>query len=470
MQKQLLSDEQVLKFIVDGYLVVQPKYQNENINEKVLERYTKLKGNPGNNILPLIPELGEVFDTPEVSGALESLLGPDYQMWVHRYVHASGWTNQHWHKDCQQIPKTNPYICKHHLRDILAFYYPQDTTIELGPTEIRPSTQYSIADWDKHNEKELKLTCPKGTVVLLHNFLVHRGTRNSTLFKTRYACKFSFLRIRDPGDEGGPSWNFKSCPEFPSNDTLAPIYKSIWEWMTNSKLNLNDDLDVTLCKNQLKDNKEKNRLIAAYQLGRQGEFEFLMRSFLNEPNQERAREIAYGLTACVNQIDAVKLLNITLKGATENFVVGSIGFIFSELTIKCDDVIKESIDILINKVNNLQNDEMKYFARTHCCDAIATLCTVKNLEMDYTIVSKFFYDSIQENDVSLRSLSKLGPRVQLSDMSTFEDILYKSGDRYRIGYAIQTLKRINNPQSCNILIRYLEKTRWDYCTTVENPY
>lgn len=40
----------------------------------------------GNNIFPAVPELGSVFKSPKISGALQSLLGNNYAMHPHRSV------------------------------------------------------------------------------------------------------------------------------------------------------------------------------------------------------------------------------------------------------------------------------------------------------------------------------------------------------------------------------------------------
>jgi hypothetical protein len=57
--------------------------------------------NPGNNILPVMPALQQVFDDPVVRGALTGLLGEQYVMHAHRFPHPSfpGRKEQQWHKD-----------------------------------------------------------------------------------------------------------------------------------------------------------------------------------------------------------------------------------------------------------------------------------------------------------------------------------------------------------------------------------
>lgn len=55
----------------------------------------------GNNILPKLPALQQVYEHPIVRGAIQSLLGPSYEMHPHRHAHVSppGKQPQPWHRD-----------------------------------------------------------------------------------------------------------------------------------------------------------------------------------------------------------------------------------------------------------------------------------------------------------------------------------------------------------------------------------
>ena len=78
----LLSDSQMRHFIVNGYVTVTadfPSAFHDSVRAQA-ERIFASKGNPGNDILPAIPQLGELFTHPAVTGALTSILGPGYAM------------------------------------------------------------------------------------------------------------------------------------------------------------------------------------------------------------------------------------------------------------------------------------------------------------------------------------------------------------------------------------------------------
>ena len=72
----LLSDDAVRQFIVDGHLAVRtelPRAFHQACFEKI-EAMIESEGNWGNNILPMVPEIRQVYDDPAVRGALTRIL------------------------------------------------------------------------------------------------------------------------------------------------------------------------------------------------------------------------------------------------------------------------------------------------------------------------------------------------------------------------------------------------------------
>ena len=101
--RYLLSDEQMREFLTHGFVRLKTELSDavhQHIYERTEEVFEK-EGNPGNNILPRVPELGRVFADPVVTGALQSVLGPDYVMHTHRHPHINRGPNDGggWHKD-----------------------------------------------------------------------------------------------------------------------------------------------------------------------------------------------------------------------------------------------------------------------------------------------------------------------------------------------------------------------------------
>lgn len=270
----LLTDQQVQRFIVDGYVILQADGMpglHDRIRSTIEEVY-ETEGNIGNNILPRIPDISRVFEHPNVAGALTSLLGPDYVLNPHRHGHLNtpGSAGQKWHKDC--------YVFDHNIRHprfdwILAFYYPQDTTEEMGPSGILPGTQFqrSISDPDasQTTESPLPVCGPAGTVALIHFDAWHRATQN-TSHRNRYMLKFQFARTREPLSD--PPWDHRSARWFPDIDDAHPsVSRNVWNWLLcENPDGPNDPESLVNLLHRLEAEDETDRLDAAYRLASHG--------------------------------------------------------------------------------------------------------------------------------------------------------------------------------------------------------
>ena len=154
----LLSEEQLQVFIRDGYIKLYPDYPPE-LHQKIyhmIEHMFDQYGNLGNNILPLIPDIQQIFNHPLVKNALISLLGPNYVMHSHRFCHLNtpGSMGQDFHKDTYEGDIS---VHSHRCRWVMAFYYPQNTPEDLGPTSILPGSHYYDTSEAAHLGSELPL-------------------------------------------------------------------------------------------------------------------------------------------------------------------------------------------------------------------------------------------------------------------------------------------------------------------------
>ena len=152
----LLSDEQIRSFIIDGYLQVQTDL-DEQVHRTIFEKTDRILGssvggtgaraNPQNNILPLVGELHQVLEAPEVVGALTSILGDGYVMLPHRHCH----TNvpvaplPEGRRGITMVPHRDGQAGCHKPRHrvprwALLFYYPQECPDRQGPTALIPGT------------------------------------------------------------------------------------------------------------------------------------------------------------------------------------------------------------------------------------------------------------------------------------------------------------------------------------------
>lgn len=274
-KQQLLNDEHIRHFIVNGYVNVTadvPTHIHETIYDKTDELFagaTDFRGdrqhNPLNNILPLVPELQEVLESPEVRGALTSILGNGYVMHPHRHCHPnfsgstpSGKENGEerlmmpLHKDGHAGGKRPRHRTP---RWAILFYYPQPCLAEQGPTCIIPGTQYIrefMLDGERQrheihadgengtrllpenflNRNIVPMSGELGTVWIMHFDMVHSFLQNYIPLN-RYGMKFVFMRTEHPT---APSWNSKSSIWQPPEVNHVPydaeiLWTYIWNWM-----------------------------------------------------------------------------------------------------------------------------------------------------------------------------------------------------------------------------------------------
>ena len=270
----LLDDAAMRRFVVDGYLQVQAQLP-ASLHERIRARIDTVLangGNPGDDILPHVPEIGQVFEAPAVRGALTSLLGPDYAIHPHRHCHdlGPGADEQHWHKD-DYVGDQN--VRHHRFRWVMAFYYPQDVSEDMGPTAILPRRQCfntvhdndlartaeelelarnmtvessRLADHDPEAVRktarrldgerarlaehgELPLCGKAGTVNLVNFDTWHRATANRS-DRMRYMLKFQFTRMREPA--AGPSWNSPAARwRADPGDANPALSEAVWNWL-----------------------------------------------------------------------------------------------------------------------------------------------------------------------------------------------------------------------------------------------
>lgn len=130
-----LTDRQVLEFCKTGCLLL-PGVVPEEINRRVREYLDSNAHYEPTEILALDWFVDGVILNPPAAGAVRSLLGRDFHLPVlmsnHRRqcpaVHTGGW---HVDGGSRWGPE---------LEHLQVFYYPQDTPLELGPTELLPGS------------------------------------------------------------------------------------------------------------------------------------------------------------------------------------------------------------------------------------------------------------------------------------------------------------------------------------------
>ena len=227
----LLNDDQMQRFVRDGYIALQvgmPVDYNEALCARV-DHILDTEGNPGNNIIPRVPELQDLLDNPVLQGALLSVLGSGYYLHPHRYYHGNdpGMLDQTLHKDATTYSGDED-IRDHRCRWVMVFYYPHEVAPPMGPTAIQPGTQYYETLSNDPDNAELLLYAPAGTAFLVHFDLWHRGRGNAAPVR-RHMLKLVFGRTAEPKT---PSWNATS-PQWHTDggDKHPLLWRSHWNWL-----------------------------------------------------------------------------------------------------------------------------------------------------------------------------------------------------------------------------------------------
>ncbi|MDE2125634.1 MAG: phytanoyl-CoA dioxygenase family protein [Armatimonadetes bacterium] len=192
----LLTSVQMANFVSDGLLrfdeLVPTEINREvmaELDEKRINFGYEAQGQPLENLWRESSGIGAVIRLPEVSGIIESLIGPE-PLYDHHCPHrvAPGHLEgQVWHADA--IIDTRLHF------DIQLFYFPHDTPREMGGTMFLPGSQYRrIHESDigryQNFRNQLPVVCKAGTVLVGHHGLWHCAQPNHTdqlrtMFKLR---------------------------------------------------------------------------------------------------------------------------------------------------------------------------------------------------------------------------------------------------------------------------------------------
>jgi hypothetical protein len=205
----------------------------------------------------------------------------------------------------------------------MAFYYPQDTPVERGPTGIVPGSHYYNGHPSAEVGEELPLWGEAGSLTIVHYDLWHRATPN-VVEQPRYMVKFLFVRVEEPI---APTWEGKGAEW----DTDNPMWNSVWNWHRGAApANGGVEGDSEALLKALGSEDEMEALQAAYGLARVGQDIAGNLSALlgNESNYVR-RNAGYALSAMDGQavpalMDALSKPD-TIRRATAADVLGDIG-------------------------------------------------------------------------------------------------------------------------------------------------
>ena len=463
-----LNDAQMGRYIRDGYVMLEtglPREFHEELFRKTDEVFEK-EGNPGNNLVPRLPDVGRVLGDPALAGALASILGDDYFMEPHRHCHynAPGSTGQELHKDSFTRRR-------HRTRRVLAFYYPQDTTEDMGPTAVVPGSHYyNTSEGALADGGEVLVTVKAGAVVIANYDIWHRGTANRSN-RPRYMMKFLAARMSEPG---GSSSNGGRAAAVDGERHVA-MRRHMWSWHSGMAdgNGAASGGSVDRLADVVATGPERDAIDAAYELGEAGGaavpglielldddsgrewWEQKRSSIKGRGLTSASANASYGLTTAGRSavpalIDRTKDARWWLR-ATAAETLGDIG-----------PSASESIPAL----NELAADEVTEVRS----EAVHALGTVGQRGTDAVPA---LARSLADEDASVRreaslALARTGARAAAAASSLVAAL--QDDDRYVRGNSVHALYLIDSADTRASLLRYLMASRWCHSTTKDSTY
>ncbi len=458
----LLTDEQMRHFIAHGYLLLQTDFPADfhaAMNARI-EDVMNQEGNPGNNILPRVPEVQAVFRHPVIRGAVTSVLGEDYITQPHRHCHYTfpGRKVQSWHKDSYW---GYARIRNHHQWWAMIFYYPQDVNSEMGPSGIIPGTQYYDKRPGDDTEQPYYVEGEAGTFVLIHYDLWHRGGANLSA-RNRAMLKFQFTRISRPQT---PSWDNREVAWTPMNGDSPPhthnsLWADHWNWLSGrphslSEVEFSPQQTASQLAEMVQGDYEPKGIGAGYELAHMGREGLpVLKELLHAGNQHVSRRAAYGLSAFTSE--AFPVLEAGMQHESDKvraqavFAVGEHGPHAQELA---------------SDICRLAQDPSPVVRRT----AVESLGLIEDARTAVPVLIPALRD--MDDQVRFNACLALS-RYRSSAASAIEALAQclQDENRYVRGFSVEALRQIGTLDALNLVCEHLMEARWCYSTTPDSTF
>jgi len=513
----LLDDDAYLRFLSDGYVVVQPEQLDDQYHQLLWDRADALYQQTralksrtahleilGDNLRATVPELDRLLADPAVTGAVRSILGTDAFLHPHNFVHESLARDQPFHQDGNLPWNERGHYRSHRPDWLIFFYYPQAVTLDNGPTEIVPSSQFWTTDierddgtWrpgdpisgesfvpevlggDDLDARDAALAesldqllipdlerrfieVPAGSVVIGSYDLIHRGSRTLSESAARYMFKFYYARTREPR---APAWsNAHGSPDLDGvRPDLHPIVESNWDWSRGDRRRV--DLDHGERRSAVEDlhaGRENEKVAAAYRLGMDTTDDTLDRLIdgLYDEAESTRRAAAYGLRLrCDEAGDALTAACRADRVSVRRFAIFALGAVWSP-----------GATALMERLANESDD----LARSNAAYALGQLARAS--DVDVSALAESLIDrlrpGVEPDNTEVAGLSRSTVRqsaayavLQLAHNHALPDdsraavtaLIGEERDRYVVGMLVEAIAR-DSPDAG--VIRALAARRW----------
>lgn len=523
----LLDDEQMTQYLRDGYVVFSPSELDEGFHDalynaacEVHDEARAIGGDSnhlqvmGDNLRARIPALEDFLNAGTVQGALTSVLGEDFVLHPHHFVHEASTNDQSFHQDGNLPWNDRAHYRSHRPNWAMLFYYPQAVTLEAGPTEVLAGTQYWTTDFEKEDgtwhrgdavDKTLRpgelstddlaardrridavvdllginglrrhrIEVPAGGAVLAHYDLIHRGSRASPGFAgRRFMYKFYYFRTRDPEE---PCWrNGAQAPIPARGDTAAitptaGVVDTAWHWLRGDtdwlpEVAFDDQVERIECAKA-----EDERVRLAYEIGalarHDAEIRHHLRAFLFSDTEALRRSMAYaiGIAGAVCEPIVMEAM------ASEDARIRRVGaYAAGEARIGSEAVVQTLFERLEEDADDLVRSNAAYALGLIGRGSTAAVSPARLLnrldpavEGDNTTNGGMYRSTVRVNVMyalsNLRTLSG-------SDLQAIADISLEDHDRYVRGLAVALLERhalVRGEPWIGKLVAHLTRTRFN---------
>ncbi|MCZ7648645.1 MAG: HEAT repeat domain-containing protein [Planctomycetota bacterium] len=492
---KLLTDTQVQQFLVNGFLVLNdelPQSFHDTLRRQCAAVAERRGGNPGNNILPHVPALQAVFESPAIKGALTSILGPRFCMHPHRHMHENrNSAGGGWHKDSYWGYKRQ---MRHHRPWwVMIMYYPQDTTTEMGPTGVIPgSASHQTRDGD---EGALGVTGKAGTFFMIEYDIWHRATPNTSGLE-RYMLKFEFIRLEAPHQA---AWNDAGSAWDPASEPAVPAaHRGMWRQQLNwlrghgaphrgpklePALALDEALKLLVSENP------KDRARAADELEHHGAEAAsavpVLAKALNDSYEPAALNAAYALAAigepAVAAVGQVFLNAEPPARLNATYALAAMGReavpALLEALRHADASVRTHAAFALGEIPGTGGDVREALERaTRDEEAAVRQHAVEALSMKGA-ASKASVPALLERLADPEDEVRFNAVLALARLgsSAAEAVEALAGclldpNRYVRGYAVEALHQIGTPDALSVLIPYLKTARWCETTHTSSPF
>lgn len=193
-----MRDSEVLEFCKQGFILL-PGVVPADVNRRLFQYLEEHPDREPSSILEEEDFVRGVLLHPEVAGIVRSLLGKQFALPYLISNHRQTGINRSvggWHQDAGSL--LDPITCNY----LQVFYYPQDVSVEMGPTALIPGSHFvqhnsAFMGHFGHFAGEALTAAPAGSVFITAYPIWHRVTKKTDP-RVRNLLKWTYWRTVPP--------------------------------------------------------------------------------------------------------------------------------------------------------------------------------------------------------------------------------------------------------------------------------